>query len=606
MPLTLDSFKAKFPIPAVCKDGGEAFEYFWHYDLPVRPEQFWPFISDSSRMNREVGYEEVFYHEEKGTLYGYSGEGRFRQEWIEFPFEWNYPVYIRRLRKYSKGLPSYNFIQGYIEPTDTGCTVYIHNVVYSHEKLARRLLPGYLEPFGERYGATFRRAAEAIENTESVDSVYPPIPVKIGEEGERILEERLLRLRESGFSASEIKELRQFIVSGDCSDLHRIRPLALHHPLQDAHRRVAMFMHGVLAGLFTMNYEVICPHCRGNRESRASLAQVPPRSECHICEIEFQTGGKESLEITFRLHPSIAETRPRLFCAAEPSHKTHVRLQRMLSAGPQQFPANLSAGRYRFLLQKEQLPLAADFKRQETDVPGMNGQCKVENPFNKEALLMVEEPSQAVAALRPSMLFRMQEFRDLFAGEQLAADLQIDLGRQTIAFVDIVGSTRFYEERGDGPAFGEVKRHFEHLFRIVQKHRGAVIKTIGDGAMFCFPSPLNALKAGLESTSLFAAGEEGLHLAIRYTMHEGPCLAVNFNTGIDFFGRTVNLAAKLQNITGANQVCLSQDVHGNPDIQDFLRQRGIKPASEVLRHSTLLRSEPVYIFQGLAGRQFTE
>lgn len=595
MSFSLEQFKEKFPVPPECLNSGEAFEYFWTYDLTVEPEDFWPFIADSSRMNREVGYEEVHYEEKDGVLHGWSGEGRLRQEWIEYPFEWNYPVFIRRLRKYSVGLPDYNFIQGYIEPLEQGCRVYIHNVVYSNHPLARKFLPRYLAPFGERYGATFAKAVQAIKNNHSLDVVYPPVPIQIGEDGKRILEERLLKLRQSGFEANEVSAMKEYILRTDSNELFRIRPLALKAPVADPDRRISAFLHGVLCGLFTMNYEVICPHCRGSRESLASLAQVPVRSECHICEIEFNSGGKESIEITFRLHPAIAETYQQFYCAAEPSRKTHVRIQRILEPGEQSFPVNLTAGRYRFLLQRQQLPLAADFKKEETAIPGLNGKCELENPFNKRSLLMVEEPGESVVALRPSRLFGMQEFRDFFTGEQLSTDLQIDLGTQTITFVDIVGSTGFYEDQGDGPAFEAVKKHFEFFFDIVQKHKGAVIKTIGDGAMFCFPSSSQALRAGLEAMEQLRSRRDELGLSFRYTMHEGPCLAVNFNTGIDYFGSTVNLAAKLQNVTGANEIGLSEKLFRSDAIQGILTDRKPSVQSVILEYDKGARRQNAYV-----------
>ena len=595
MPFSLDQFKEMFPVPEECLNSGEPFECFWSYDLPVTAEEFWPYISDSSRMNREVGYEEVQYEERNGQLHGWSGEGKMLQEWIEFPFEWNYPVYIRRLRKYSKGLPAYNFIQGYIEPIESGCRVYIHNAVYSNHPVAKKLLPRYLEPFGERYGATFQKAVEAIQNNYGIETVYPPATVDISPEGQSILNDRLLKLRQSSFSNAEIEWMRSMITSGDRGDLHRIRPLSLSGPFADPERKVSIFLNGVLAGLFTMNYEVICPHCKGSRDNPGTLAQVPVRAECHICEIEFSAGEKESIEIVFRLHPSIGETRPQFFCAAEPSKKTHVRIQRMLQPGNQQFEANMSPGRYRFLLQREQLPIAAEFAKGETQVPGLNGKCRVENPFQKPALLMVEEPEHSKEALRPSLLFGMQTFRDLFPHEQLAADLQIDLGQQTIAFVDIVGSTGFYEEQGDGAAFGAVKRHFEYLFGLVRKHGGAVVKTVGDGAMFCFPSPVNALNAGLDAADAFGSKREGLHLSIRFTIHEGPCLAVNFNTGIDFFGRTVNLAAKLQDITGANQIGVTREFMDSESVQSLINERASTVQSVVLEYAKGKKVRDAYL-----------
>src|SRR3990167_1615178 len=103
-----------------------------------------------------------------------------------------------------------------------------------------------------------------------------------------------------------------------------------------------------------------------------------------------------------------------------------------------------------------------------------------------------------------------------------------------------------YAERGDPVAFVEVKKHFEVVFAIVRKHRGAVVKTIGDAVMAAFNEPLDAIKAAHAIHEAFPPNGGPLAIRLRISINTGTCIAVRLNAAIDYFGHAVNLAAKLQ------------------------------------------------------------
>ena len=157
--------------------------------------------------------------------------------------------------------------------------------------------------------------------------------------------------------------------------------------------------------------------------------------------------------------------------------------------------------------------------------------------------LVVEDVRWGSEALRPSDLFNFQHFRDLFPTEALAPEFQLELGEQAILFTDVVNSTGFYIERGDGEAFTAVRKHFIALYEIADRHEGAVVKTIGDSAMMAFSDPHKACTAAGEIASAF--GPASADIRVRQACHTGPCIAVRLNSGIDYFGQTVNRAAKM-------------------------------------------------------------
>jgi class 3 adenylate cyclase len=179
----------------------------------------------------------------------------------------------------------------------------------------------------------------------------------------------------------------------------------------------------------------------------------------------------------------------------------------------------------------------------------------------------------------------VQTFRDLFGKESLAPGLKIELGRQNILFTDIVGSTKLYLSRGDGEAFNSVRRHFQKTYEIVRAFNGAVVKTIGDSAMVAFADALQCLKAAIELQKSFNGNAETGNVLLRISINSGPCLAVNLNSGVDYFGNTVNFAAKLQELAGAREIAYSREFEQDQRIGAYLSQLGLNPEIRTFKPS---------------------
>lgn len=175
---------------------------------------------------------------------------------------------------------------------------------------------------------------------------------------------------------------------------------------------------------------------------------------------------------------------------------------------------------------------------------------------------------QAVTAAEVTAL---QTFRDLFASEALRPGETISVGSMTVAFTDLKGSTKMYQEIGDGPAFSLVADHFDVIKAAIARYEGAIVKNIGDAIMAVFLRPANAVKAMLEAQKQLAepvAG--GRPLTLRSGMHYGPCIAVTLNQRLDYFGTTVNKAARLEGKSSGNDVVISEDVYTDPEVQAML------------------------------------
>jgi adenylate cyclase len=122
-----------------------------------------------------------------------------------------------------------------------------------------------------------------------------------------------------------------------------------------------------------------------------------------------------------------------------------------------------------------------------------------------------------------------------------------------VCFLDLSGYTRLTEERGDAAAADLATRLASLVRRSAQEHNGTPVKWLGDGVMFYFREPGNAVLAALEMVEV--VGRQGLPPA-HVGIHAGP---VVFQEG-DYFGRTVNLAARIAEYARPGEVLVSQAV----------------------------------------------
>lgn len=130
---------------------------------------------------------------------------------------------------------------------------------------------------------------------------------------------------------------------------------------------------------------------------------------------------------------------------------------------------------------------------------------------------------------------------------------QRDRSIPAMCFLDITGYTRLTEERGDQAAADLA----ESVRRIVERHAvssgGRAVKWLGDGVMLHFPAPASAVGAGLD----MVAALEGAGMALAHVgIDAGPVL---FREG-DYYGRTVNVAARLADFARPGEVLVTKPV----------------------------------------------
>jgi len=104
----------------------------------------------------------------------------------------------------------------------------------------------------------------------------------------------------------------------------------------------------------------------------------------------------------------------------------------------------------------------------------------------------------------------------------------------------------------------------------VTKNRGAVIKTIGDAVMATFVNPVDAVRASQQIHKAFHPQREDTPIRLRISLNTGPCTPVKLNSNADFFGGTVNIAAKLQALAESHQIAMSEATYSASGVAELL------------------------------------
>jgi class 3 adenylate cyclase len=201
----------------------------------------------------------------------------------------------------------------------------------------------------------------------------------------------------------------------------------------------------------------------------------------------------------------------------------------------------------------------------------------------------------------PSLhLINRPVFRELLGEQVLPPNQSLGVQNLSIFFSDLKQSTRLYQRLGDARAYKLVRAHFDIVFDAVERNGGSAVKTIGDGVMGTFFDSAAALRGIAESVLRLEelnkkaelSKEDYLHLKVG--LHTGNCIVVTLNGRLDYFGSTVNIAARLSDMAQGGELVISKKVLEEPAAQEFAEQmkldqeqlttlRGVTQAVEICR-----------------------
>jgi class 3 adenylate cyclase len=574
------------------------FHYRWSVDLKSSPESLWPFIADTNRFNRDTGLPSIVVDDDKKPLRNARRKVRLSifgmdVEWEEQPFEWVVPVRFGIERIYSKGPMARMRALAELTPKEDGGTRVTYEIRATPKNLIGMVaIPTQLKlKTGPRVRATFQRydelASVGVDAGLSEASTLP--------EADR---SRLAALGEKLFAETDRSEearqvvdrLVSLIETADDFGVARIRPYQFADCWKVSRRLVLeVCLRATRVGMLDLRWDLLCPMCRGAKDTGSSLKNIPSEVHCPSCKIDFTSDFDKYVELTFKPNPAIRRVEVQDFCVGSPERTPHIVVQQLIPAGNERaLELPLGSGNYRVraleLQGSQSLSVSANGESSATIViskEGWNQQelsiskrtsLTLKNETDSEQLLILERMAWSDQAATAAEVTALQIFRDLFSTEALRPGEHISVGTQTVLFTDLRHSTRLYREIGDATAFGRVMNHFDVLKKVIAEHDGAIVKTIGDAVMAVFRCPANALVAMLDAQSALAnPGEGAMPLQLKAGLHSGPCIAVTLNDRLDYFGSTVNMAARLEGLSSGSEVIISRTVFEDSKVIELLK-----------------------------------
>ena len=573
----------------------QEFSFSWQWDIQSKPEAIWSLAADTNRFNRDTGQPVVqMLANVKGTKRLRMKIPIIRLEWEEEPFEWTYPYSFGVVRRYSRGPLEEMRVNASFDPLPEGGTrITYRTIMVTSNILARIGIPFAIGVVAKnRFEKAFRKYDDIMRRGES--PVEMPHRHRLGSRGRARFKVQSESVVRQGTNPELITRLEDYLDHADDLSIQRIRPSALADHWKTNRRAVLeMFLRSTRAGIFDMSWDLLCPSCRGITEGHSNLADVRGDSHCSTCQIDFRTNFDHNIEVVFRPNASV---RPvdfsAAFCVGSPQLQPHmVMSQTITPLHSLPVDVQLEPGRYtlRVLGVGGSLSLFADADGSskadlrvtqygwppEEQRVSLHSTLNLINATDADQSFQLERTAWSDQAATAADVTALQVFRDLFAHEVIRPGEEISVGSITLMFTDLRESTRLYRKIGDAPAFGRVREHFQILEESVSTEGGAIIKTMGDSVMAAFHNPIQALRAMWKAQVKIAERGEPM-LWLKSGMHKGPCIVVNLNDRLDYFGSTVNIAARLPGFSQGGELIFSQVIHDDPEVQEFLAQN-IKP-----------------------------
>jgi class 3 adenylate cyclase len=458
---------------------------------------------------------------------------------------------------------------------------------------------------------------------------------------EQALEEKLAGLEAARpWTPRVVSKLEALLRSPDDFALFKVNPLRFAAEKGiDETEAVDLFLHAAKLGLFSMNWQLVCPGCGDTVKSFASLSGLHTSLHCSFCHIDTLAHLDEYVEVTFTVCRPVREIsahHPERLSIEDYILRYHFTPDAHMPTGERfidGFRVLISHMSYLEPGQSRRLELAVqpgglfvhDFLRETgahfpvagSPHPGRKTLALTAAvPFSPataeltpgDYVLEIRNPAQTRGALSVSnfppategcdmslkfdpflsgkRLLTTETFRELFRSEAVVGDEGIGVKDLTLLFTDLKGSTALYDRIGDLKAFSLVQQHFDRLGLAVRSHSGAIVKTIGDAVMAAFPNPVDAVAAALlmlAEIERFNAEQGAREIILKIGIHKGPLIAVNLNERLDYFGQTVNIAARVQGLADADEICVTEDVYSYRGVAELLAGLDVAPEGARLK-----------------------
>lgn len=456
---------------------------------------------------------------------------------------------------------------------------------------------------------------------------------------EQLLEEHLAQIESANtWSPRVVSKLEMHLRTAPDIDVFRINPLRFAEEKGiEEEESISLFLHATKAGLFDLEWHLMCPLCSQYLASFSSLRHVHSDYYCATCHVRGEAALDDYIEITFSIAEAVRQLKyhdPHSLSPLEyireyrwakgayyPDGKTFLDLMEEMNVftdfiEPGETKTHTCTVEPLALMGSDvdaRTELHVDVASETTDEMQhlkveLNGPVAqqstrnvksgpltidITNAGSKRAVIEMHQVTtkhwEHAMSLTPprfltgSRLIMNPTFRELFTSEMINPSSGLGIKSVSILFTDLKGSTELYERIGDLEAFALIQQHFDRLGEVIRQHDGIVIKTIGDAIMASFRRPVDAITAALAILSEVDLLNEEHHaeqIILKLGIHSGASIAVTLNERLDYFGQTVNIASRVESIANANEICITNDVFNAEGVQDLIRDHVVESAEE--------------------------
>lgn len=426
------------------------------------------------------------------------------------------------------------------------------------------------------------------------------------------------------FDAPTLKRLSSFLREAPEEALFRMSPLRFANEQGISERdAIDLFLYATHAGLLEFTWGVLCSACSAFLSTPAALRSLDNGRKCGLCNIDVPAHD-DGLEVAFTVAPAVRRTRfhdPeklnfledgfRLFFSPSnpvPQMFRDELRQRILwpdflpSQGERSQTVTLEPGEYGLIFPElhawSKIVVTPD--AEPTDTVGFDvldsqvfpAECAVRpGPVKVTVKSRSRQPVMfgLARAMQPherprdvkllpylsgKRLVTTQAFRELFRSESVPSGGGLEFKSLAVLFTDLKGSTEMYERIGDMRAYVLVRQHFDALREIIDRSGGSMVKTIGDAIMASFADVEPAMEAAVAMRSDIARIGGG-ELQLKIGLHAGPCIAVELNEQLDYFGQTVNVASRVQGLAAGREIVCTDPVWNADPVRKTVERAGL-------------------------------
>jgi class 3 adenylate cyclase len=600
--------------------------------IAAPPELVWALVADTNRFDRASGLTPGRYefklleegNERSRARVAQAKQLGFDIRWIEPPYDWVEGRFVSGERTFLSGPVQRGGFRVNLTPDGDGtmleATAYVigEGVVFGAVALVmkgkfRKSLTRYVDAIEAVLTHTHAQlgydwnteppavAARRALMTERVDEVTS------GKKTPNSAEDFEFRARR--FAQAQVKDsirtkLLELLSTRPDEELTQIRPYEVARAWGEDKREVLRaFLYAARSGLVELQWQLNCPTCRVGAEVADSLGAIGKQAHCESCNISYDLDFAEHVEAAFKVSPSVRKVETAIYCVSSPWFRPHVfgqvsvepgkarsfscalptgalLVRRLTGAGRASMEAESPIAKLRIVLAKNDEIHIEQLGRGKL---GVDTEVEVVNETDHREVVLIERSGWSADVVLGSAIASLPDFLDLFATEAPAAGVELTVGALTLLFSDLTGSTALYERVGDARAFAIVEDHFRQMGRAIGHHGGAIVKTMGDAVMATFTSPADAVRAALDMVAECEKAHGDLGLSVKLGVHEGPCLAVRANDKLDYFGTTVNVAARLQALASGSELVIGKELMQHREVARLLGRLPQRPFTSALK-----------------------